>query len=182
MPIGYGGGIQTLNQVEKLFKLGIEKVVINTAIYTNPDLIKQASHIFGSQSIVAAVDVKKSILGGYLLYSHSGSKKERITLNQLIELTKNLGAGEIFINSIDLDGTMLGYDLELIFKASSITSVPIIASGGAGNIDDFAKAIGAGASAVAAGSLFVFQGIHRAVLISYPKYEDLENALLKLDH
>jgi imidazole glycerol-phosphate synthase subunit HisF len=177
MPVGYGGGITKLEQIEKLFKLGIEKVIINSAAYSNPDLIREASGIFGSQSIVVAADVKKDFIGKYKLFSHSGSKMQKADLISFLKHVQEIGSGEILINSIDRDGAMNGYDLDLIKKISESMNVPVIASGGAGSIEDFREAIRAGASAVSAGSLFVFQGVHRAVLISYPRYEELEKLL-----
>jgi imidazole glycerol-phosphate synthase subunit HisF len=177
MPIGYGGGINNIEQIEKLFKLGIEKVILNSAAQLNPSLIKQASNIFGNQSIVVAIDVKKNFWKNRKIYTHSGRKMHGIDLILFLKIAEDHGAGEIFINSIDQDGTMAGYDIDLIKLVSKSVSVPVIASGGAGEIEDFSKAIQVGASAVSAGSLFVFQGIHRAVLISYPKYEELEKLL-----
>jgi cyclase len=177
MPIGYGGGINKIEQIERLFNLGIEKVILNTAAQANQDLINKASNIFGNQSIVVAIDIKKDFLGNNKIYSHSGSKKEETDLISFLRIAEEAGAGEIFINSIDRDGTMKGYDIELIRKVSRLVSVPVVACGGAGNITDFSLAIEAGASAVAAGAMFVFQGIHRAVLISYPRYEELEKLL-----
>lgn len=177
MPIGYGGGINRLEQIEKLFKLGVEKVILNTAAHLNPNLIMQAAQTFGNQSIVVAIDIKKDFLGNKKIYTHSGSKKQNTDLVTTLKIYEDLGAGEIFINSIDKDGTMTGYDLDLIRLVSENISVPVVASGGAGNIDDFLQAIRAGASAVAAGAMFVFQGVHRAVLISYSKYEELEKIL-----
>ncbi|TAL59629.1 MAG: imidazole glycerol phosphate synthase subunit HisF [Bacteroidetes bacterium] len=177
MPVGYGGGIYKLEQIEKLFKLGIEKVIINSAAYSNPSLIKEAAEIFGNQSIVVAIDIKKDLFGNNKIYSHSGSIKQSIDLKFAIKKFEDSGAGEIFINSIDKDGTMTGYDDNLIRLVSEHISIPVVASGGAGKIEHFANAIEAGASAVAAGSMFVFHGKHRAVLISYPKYSELEEAL-----
>ena len=177
MPIGYGGGINKIEQIEKLFKLGIEKVVLNTAAQLNSNLIKEAAQIFGNQSIVVAIDVKKDIFGKRHLYTHSGEIKQKSDLFSFVKLAEETGAGEIFINSIDRDGTMKGYDIELIRQISEKVDIPVIASGGAGKLEDFSIAIKNGASAVAAGAMFVFQGVHRAVLISYPKYEDLENLI-----
>jgi len=178
MPVGYGGGIKNLEQIEKLFRLGIEKVILNTALQSKPDLVKEASNIFGSQSIVAAIDAKKDLLGKYRIYSYSGTKKEKSDLVSYIKQIKEFGAGEIFINSIDFDGTMNGYDINLIKMVSSNVNLPVVASGGAGSLDDFVSAIKeGGASAVAAGAMFVFQNVHRAVLISYPVYEELEKKL-----
>lgn len=181
IPIGYGGGIKDLVHIEKLFRMGIEKVIVNTALYTNHHLIGTAATVFGSQSIVAAIDVRKDFLGKYKIYSGSGIKKEHVDLLSFVKKIEDLGAGEIFINSIDLDGTMKGYDINLIKSISTLVKIPVIASGGAGSLKDFATAIKeGGASAVAAGSMFVFHGTHRAVLISYPKYEEIEDTLKQL--
>jgi len=177
MPIGYGGGISRLDQIEQLFKLGVEKVIINTAAHTNPQLIKNAASIFGNQSIVIAIDFKKTFWGKYAILTHAGKKKQIADILTFINSVQELGAGEIFLNSIDHDGTMKGYDTKLIKQIGPHINVPLIVSGGAGTINDFSEAIQAGASAVAAGSMFVFQGIHRAVLISYPKYSELEALL-----
>jgi cyclase len=177
MPIGYGGGINKLEQIEKLFKLGVEKVILNTSAQMNPLLLSQASQIFGNQSIVVAIDVKKDFFGKTKIYTHSGTRKQETDLYSFLRKAIEYGAGEIFINSIDNDGLMKGYNLELIQQVSETVSIPVIACGGAGNVQDFSRAIKAGASAVSAGAMFVFQGVHRAVLISYPKYEELENLL-----
>lgn len=177
MPIGYGGGIRELSHIEKLFKLGIEKVILNTAAFTNESLIRAAAGIFGNQSIVVSVDLKKDLFGKYSFYINSGKTKLNVDVLHTLKKFEDLGVGEIIMNSIDKDGTMQGYDLNLIRNYTSKLSIPIIASGGAGSINDFVSAINSGASAVAAGSLFVYQGIHRAVLISYIKSDDLDNLL-----
>lgn len=180
MPVGYGGRIKSLQQIEKLFRIGLEKVIINSAAYKNSSLIQEAAEVFGNQSIVVAVDVKKDLLGKYRLYSNSGKKKETVRLNDHLNKMIDSGCGEIYINSMDKDGTMSGYDIDLIKNCANLINVPLIASGGAGKVDDFADAVKAGASAVSAGALFVFQGIHRAVLISYPDYSELEIKLKEL--
>lgn len=177
MPIGYGGGINKLEQIEKLFKLGVEKVILNTSAQMNPLLLNKASQIFGNQSIVVSIDVKKDFWGKNNIYTHGGNVKQKTDLISFLRKAIEYGAGEIFINSIDNDGLMKGYNLELIQQVSENVSIPVIACGGAGNVQDFSRAIKAGASAVSAGAMFVFQGVHRAVLISYPKYEELENLL-----
>jgi cyclase len=177
MPVGYGGGISRLDQIEQLFKLGVEKVIINTAAHTHPQLITQAANVFGNQSIVVAIDIKKTFWGKYAILTHSGSKKQNTDILAFINSVEEAGAGEIFLNSINMDGTMKGYDIMLIKHISPHITVPLIVSGGAGTINDFSEAINAGASAVAAGAMFVFQGVHRAVLISYPKYDQLEKTL-----
>lgn len=176
MPIGVGGGITNINQIERLFNLGIEKVILNTILYENISLIKEASSVFGSQSIVVCLDVKKKNYG-WNLYSHGGRIKQRIKLSTFVRKIQDNGAGEIVINSIDRDGTMKGYDLDLIKEVSSLSDIPVVALGGAGSLLDFKKAVNAKASAVGTGSFFVFQGIHKAVLISYPNSEELEKYL-----
>jgi imidazole glycerol-phosphate synthase subunit HisF len=179
MPIGYGGGINKIVHIENLFKLGVEKVILNTASIINPNIIAQATQIFGSQSIVVSIDVKKDFWGKNKIFTHSGTKKQNTDISSFLKKTEDAGAGEIFINSIDRDGTMSGYDIELVRLVCSNVNLPVIACGGAGNLYDFSKAIDAGASAVAAGAMFVFQGVYRAVLLSYPKYNDLERLLSK---
>ncbi|MBL1155976.1 MAG: imidazole glycerol phosphate synthase subunit HisF [Ignavibacteriota bacterium] len=177
MPIGYGGGIKTLDEIEKLFRVGIEKVIINSALFSNPEVAKDAAKTFGNQSIVLAIDVKKDFWGNYKLFSNSGKNKQNILIADHIKKNIDNGCGEIFLNNIDRDGTMIGYDVELIERYSRIIDVPLIVAGGAGNLHHFAEAIKAGADAIAAGSMFVFQGIHRAVLLNYPKYSDLEKII-----
>lgn len=168
MPVAYGGGVSNLEQVRKLIRSGVEKIVVNSAVCKNYNLIKEIAQVYGSQAVVVAVDVKKSFLGGYKVLSHSGTLDTNLNLEKYISELVIAGAGEIFINSIDRDGLMEGYDLELISLVSKNTTIPVVASGGAGSLEHFHQALGAGASAVAAGSMFVFYGKHRAVLISYP--------------
>jgi cyclase len=179
MPIGYGGGVNNLEQIKKLFQLGVDKIIINSAAVLEPDLIKKASKIYGNQSIVVSVDVKKDFWGNHKVYSYLEKKRLKIDLLQTIKNFEKLGAGEIIVNSVDNDGTMTGYDIPLIEIVSKSLDIPVIALGGVGSIEDLAKAIKHGASAVAAGSFFVFQGIHKAVLITYVKSELLMNELLK---
>lgn len=177
-PMGYGGGIRSVADVEAVLRVGVEKVAINTAALDTPSLIRRAADAFGSQSIVGAIDVKKTILGKRrVARTNQGVKtieKDPITYaRELVEL----GAGEIFLNSVDRDGTGNGYDLELIKGVADAVQVPLIACGGAGCVDDFRQAIDAGASAVAAGQMFVFYGRHRAVLINYPESQQLDDLL-----
>jgi cyclase len=178
MPFCYGGGIKTVEDIAQLFALGVEKVAINTQSVLNPSLIKQASDLFGSQSIVVSIDVKKNLFGKHRVYTHGGRKSTKLDPVDFAVQMQELGAGELFLNSIDRDGTMQGYDLDLIRKVSESVSIPLIACGGAGSLDHFAEAITkGGASAVSAGSFFVFQGTHRAVLITYPPLRELERRL-----
>ncbi len=178
MPMAYGGGITTLEQVRRIFALGFEKVVIDTAAYVAPQLIRDAVAIYGSQSIVGCVDVRRTLLGRYEISSHSGKTKQSVGLKDHVQTLERLGVGEIIVNAVDRDGTQSGYDLKLIREVSSAVSVPVVACGGASGIDDFVAAVHeGGASAVAGGSLFVFVGPHRAVLINYPARADLARRL-----
>lgn len=180
MPFGYGGGITKLEEIETLFTIGVEKVIINSSAYSNIDLFKQASSKFGNQSIVASIDVKRNFWGSYEVFINNGTiniKEDPVTYAKKLE---NAGAGEIFINSIDNDGTYKGFDIEIIRKIANAVEVPVVACGGAGKLDDFRTAvIEGGASAVSAGSLFVFHGKHKAVLINYPNQSELKNLFSK---
>ena len=173
MPIGYGGGINDIDDIQQLLALGIEKISLNSVAAENPGFVSKAAELAGSQSIVVSIEVKKGFLGKYEVWTHSGRDKTSFEPVAFAKLMEQHGAGEIFLNSIDRDGTMSGYDLALVQKVASAVKIPIIACGGAGQVSDFESAITeAGASAVAAGSLFVFHGPHRAVLISYPVQQD----------
>lgn len=177
MPLCYGGGIRSVEQALRIVQLGIEKIAVNAAAIADTGLIAALSDILGAQSVVAGIDVKCDWLGRYRVYDAStGKLSYRLPETYAAELTR-AGAGEIFLNSVDRDGMQEGYDLKLIGNVAKAVSVPVIACGGAGQTSDFVAAIDAGASAVAAGSLFVFQGRHRAVLINYPPYKELENLL-----
>ncbi|MDX2048356.1 MAG: AglZ/HisF2 family acetamidino modification protein [Chitinophagaceae bacterium] len=177
MPLGYGGGIKTIEQVKELIALGVEKVILNYSAFNNHSLISEAAKVIGSQSVVASIDVKKNWLGKYKVNVLNGTKN---TGEGPVEFAKKMeaaGAGEIILNSIDRDGTFEGYDLPLVKEVSSAVHIPVVAMGGAGSVDDFTRAVQQGASAVAAGSLFVFQRPHRAVLISYPEQVELKKKL-----
>lgn len=178
MPMAYGGGITTLDQVQRIFGLGFEKVVIDSAAYGSPQLIRDAAAIYGSQSIVGCVDVRRSLLGRYELHSHSGKIRQMVGLLEHVTALERLGVGEIIVNSVDRDGTQSGYDLKLLQQVTSAVGVPVVACGGASGLDDFVAAVKqGGASAVAAGSLFVFMGPHRAVLINYPNRKLIQEIL-----
>lgn len=175
MPVCYGGGIQRLEDVQKLFALGIEKVALNSYAFENPHFIQELAAYFGSQSIVVSIDVKKNLFGQYRCFTHNGTKNTGLEPHVFARQIADLGAGELLINSIDADGTMKGYDISLVKQITTNVSIPVIACGGAGSLEHFRQVvIDAGAAAAAAGSFFVFQGIHRAVLISYPSYQQLE--------
>lgn len=173
MPMCYGGGVTTIEQVETLYKLGVEKVAFNTSLFTNPKLITDVAKNFGSQSVVASIDVKKGLFGSYSVYVMSGIKDTKCDPITYAKRAEELGVGEIFINLIDKDGMMNGYDYELIKKVSSAVNIPVVANGGAGSLSDCVKAVNSGASAAAAGSLFVYYGALKAVLINYPTQDEL---------
>lgn len=178
MPLGYGGGITNLKQMEKILQLGVEKVVVNSHAVKKPELITEAAKVFGGQSVVVSIDVKQSLWGRYEVVTRGGGQKTGLDPVEFALRMEGAGAGEILLNSVDLDGSMAGYDIRLIQKVSHAVSVPVIACGGGGRIEDFRQAVHeGGASAVAAGSMFVFQGKHRAVLINFPKREQLEGIL-----
>lgn len=175
MPFGYGGGITTIEQVASLVALGVEKVVLNTSVVERPEFIREAANLVGSSSVVVSIDVKRSLLGRYEVVTRNAGRKSGLDPIEWARRAADLGAGEVLLTSVDRDGTQKGYDLALLRQVTEAVSVPVIASGGAGSLDDFRAAVReAGASAVAAGSLFVFHGKHRAVLITYPDYRELE--------
>jgi cyclase len=180
MPLAYGGGIKSLDEIKTLFSLGIEKVVINSYAMEHPEIIRKAAELYGAQSIVVSIDVKKNFFGRYEVLTHSGTKKTGRDPMQTAMDMAAAGAGEIFLNNIDRDGTMQGFDLLLIHSVTSCVDVPVIACGGAWTLNHLEEAVKQGhASAVAAGSMFVFQGKHRAVLITYPQYNDLKSIFKK---
>lgn len=176
MPFCYGGGITTLEQAEKLFALGVEKVSLQSATTSSLDLVSRIANKFGSQAVVASIDIKTGWMGSYQLYwSATGAtdKNWQGHLQRIVEA----GAGEVVLNAVDRDGTMQGVDSKLIRMAADAVDVPLVALGGVGKLEDIKDALHAGASAVAAGAFFVFHGKHRAVLITYPSYSTLEALL-----
>jgi cyclase len=178
MPFAYGGGIRNLDDIKNIFGLGVEKVAINSYAAENPEFIRVAADMFGSQSIVVSIDVKKTVFGKYVVYTHSGKKSTKMEPVSYANKMQELGAGEILLNSIDKDGTMQGYDTALIKVITQAVNIPVIALGGAGCVDDITEAVkNGGASAATAGSLFVYQGKNRAVLINFPAREELEAKL-----
>jgi len=178
MPFAVGGGITNINQIHQLISAGAEKVIINTSCVKSPELISEASRQFGNQSIVAAIDFKKAIFGKLRIYINDGSTQVNTDIEQHIRILEESGAGELFINSIDRDGMMSGYDLELVKYISDLVKIPVIACGGAGDLSDLAKVTRqAKASAAAAGSMFVYHGSRNAVLINYPDKQELIQTL-----
>lgn len=180
MPLCYGGGVKTAEQVKKILGLGVEKVAISSAAIENPNLIKEISTQVGSQSVVIVIDAKKkTFLKGYDCYIHNGKKKTKYSVVEFAKLAQGYGAGEIVINSIDNDGEMMGYDLDLIASIKSELHIPVTAIGGAGTLDHLEQLKKAqGIIGMGAGSLFVFKGKFRAVLINYPNLDEKEKIQL----
>lgn len=177
MPLAYGGGIRTFSQIEKLLKMGVEKVIINNTALHDIDFVADAANRFGTSTIVCAIDVKKNFFGKITVYDHVSKKNIDLSPAEYAKKLEDHGAGEIFLNNVDRDGTYKGFDTELIKNMSDQLSVPLIVCGGASQLDDIAAASHAGASAIAAGSIFVFHGPHRAVLISYPSQKEIRLSL-----
>jgi cyclase len=169
IPLGYGGGIRNLSEIQKLFHIGFEKVIVNTKFMESIEFIEDAVRIYGSQSIIAAIDVKKDILGNYFSYSYSGTKKSSFHPLELALRYEQAGVGEILITSINNEGGLRGYDSKLISDISSKVKIPVIANGGADSLESLQDIIKInGASAAAASSFFIFYGKHKAVLITFP--------------
>jgi imidazole glycerol-phosphate synthase subunit HisF len=177
MPLGYGGGISTIDMMRIVLRSGVEKVVINNAAINNPRIIYEAAKEFGSSSVVVSIDAKKNWRGKYNVYALNGKVNTGKNPTDFSKVMEEMGAGEIFLNSSDRDGTYSGYDLSLVEGVSKHLNIPLVICGGASSITDFELAIKAGASAVAAGSMFVFQRPHNAVLISYPEQAILHQKL-----
>ena len=178
MPLCYGGGIKTLEQSQRIFSLGVEKIALSSAAIQNPSIVSEIASTVGSQSVVVVLDVKKKMFGGYDLYIHNGKKNININpVDFAIKMEKE-GAGEIVINSIDNDGVMKGYDLDLIGKVRNSISLPLTVLGGAGNLEDIGGLIQKyGIIGAGAGSLFVFKGKYKAVLINYPNWEEKDSLI-----
>lgn len=174
MPLCYGGGVKSLAQAKKLVSLGVEKIAINSAFIHQPQLIQQLVSELGSQSVVGGIDIKRSFWGQERVYD--ASRRNITGIDPLIHAQQMVaaGVGEILINDVDRDGMLDGYNLERLKRISEVSNVPLIVCGGAKDLDDMQKAFENGASAAAAGSMFVFYGPHRAVLITYPEYSKVK--------
>ncbi|NQW41863.1 MAG: imidazole glycerol phosphate synthase subunit HisF [Bacteroidetes bacterium] len=178
MPLAYGGGIKNFQQAAKLFELGIEKISLNLSAIENPNLITEITSVYGNQSVIVSIDIKKNLWGKYGIYSHNGTKNTRLLLNEFIKKVESLGAGELLITNIEKEGTWSGFDIDLLKSLTSLAKIPIIIGGGCGNIQHIADAVNTGkASAVAIGSMAVFQKKGMGVLISFPKSEAIEKLL-----
>lgn len=170
MPLCYGGGVRSVEQAKRIISLGVEKVAISSAAIAEPELITRIAAEVGRQSVVVVLDVKKRMLSKeYDVYIHNGRSNTKRGAVEMAQHAEAMGAGEIVINSIDLDGQMKGYDLALAARIRAAVSIPVTFLGGAGSLDDIAALVGAcGVVGAAAGSLFVFKGAYKAVLINYP--------------
>lgn len=179
MPLCYGGGVRTVAQIEKIISLGVEKVAVSSAAVENPALISDAASRVGSQSVVVVIDVKKSgLLRRYEVVTHNASRRTGLNPIEFASQMAEFGAGEIVINSVYRDGEMKGYDLDLIEHVRQVVHLPLTVLGGAGSLDDLKELISRyGIIGAAAGSLFVFKGRYRAVLINYPNRAEKEALL-----
>ncbi len=181
MPLCYGGGVTAVDQVDQIISLGVEKVAMSSAAISDPDVIRKAAEVVGGQSIVVVMDVKKSrFRDRYELYTHNGTRRTGINPAEFARRAEDLGAGEIVVNSIDRDGMMQGYDLDLVRVVREAVTLPVTVLGGAGSLADIGGLIDSfGIIGAAAGSLFVFKGVYRAVLINYPSHEEKDRLISK---
>lgn len=178
MPVTYGGGVKDIEMIRQILTLGIEKISINSQAVENPDFVRSATDKFGSSTIVISIDVRKKLFGKYEVCIHGGKKSTGLDPIAFAKDVEKMGAGEILLTAIDRDGTQEGYDLELIKSVTNAVGIPVIACGGAGKVDDFRMAVkDAGASACAAGSMVVYFGRNRAVLINFPERKRLNEVL-----
>jgi len=174
MPVCYGGGISSFEQAQRIFSLGIEKISLQSSVLNNLDLISEISAVYGNQAVVFSLDLKKNLFGNYKLFSSSNHKTLDVSWKKVAVDAVNAGAGEILINAVDRDGTLQGLDIDILGEIKPLLSVPLIFCGGLNSLENIKLAVSNGADAVAGGAFFVFNGPHRAVLISYPKYNDLK--------
>ena len=180
MPLCYGGGVKTADQAQKIFSLGVEKIGISSAAVSNPNLVTEIAKRVGSQSVVVIIDVKKKTFGGYEVYTHNGKKSTGINPVKFAKKLQLLGAGELVINFIDNDGVMEGYNFNYVEKLREVTTLPLTILGGAGSLKDIGKLINKfGIIGASAGSLFVFKGVYKAVLINYPKQKEKDKLIME---
>lgn len=178
MPLSYGGGIDSLQKAEQVFKIGFEKIILNSSPFYNLSVITEIAKTYGSQAVVIAVDVKKNFWGKYEVHSNSGKVNQKKDPKEWVKIVEDAGAGEILLTSIDREGTWKGFDNTLVKQVTEATQLPVIANGGAGSIDNISSVVkNAGASAVALGSMVVYQAKDLGVLVNFPDREKLENAI-----
>lgn len=174
MPLSYGGGVTDAETAKKILSIGFEKIIINTAAYTNPNLVTEIANYSGNQSVVGSIDVKKNLFGKYQVYTHDGTSKQSKDPVQWAKELENLGAGELLITSMDKDGTWKGYDTEILKRITSTVNIPVIANGGAGNVQHIGEVVSqCNVSAVALGSMVVYQAEGLGVLVNFPDKEKL---------
>lgn len=182
MPLSYGGGVSDISIAERIFLIGFEKVILNTATFENPQLVTQLARRYGNQAVIAAVDVKRSFFGRYEVACLSGTKRKSILPEEWAKQMEALGAGEILLTSIDREGTWRGFDVDLTARVAQAVSIPVIANGGAGSIEHIGEVIQEGqASAVALGSMVVYQGMGMGVLVNFPDQGALNRRLADAD-
>ncbi len=180
MPLCYGGGIKSTEQALRIFSLGVEKISVSSAAIENPDLVTEIANRVGNQSAVVILDVKKKTFGGYEVVTHNAKRSTGKSPIDLAKEFESKGAGEIVINSVDQDGQMKGFDFELVEKIRNVTSCPLTVLGGAGSLDDIGRLIERfGIIGACAGSLFVFRGVYKAVLINYPDQKTKDELIRK---
>ena len=179
MPLAYGGGINNFEDAKKIFQVGIEKIIINSYVFENPQFITRLAEHFGNQAIVVSIDVKKNMFGKYQVFSNSGIKKQKVDPVLWAQELERLGAGEILLTAIHQEGTWKGFDIDIIKKISNAVSIPVIANGGASCLEDIGKAVKQGsASAVSLGSMIVYQNKGMGVLVNFPDKDKLKKILL----
>lgn len=175
MPLAYGGGIHDFNVAKKIFSLGFEKVVVNTHAYRDPSFITKLSEHFGAQAVIGSIDFKKTLFGKYQVFVNDGQGKTPLEPLEWAQQLTALGAGELLLTSMDRDGTWAGYDVELTRRVASAVAIPVIANGGAGSIEHINEVVKTGnASAVALGSMVVYQKKGMGVLVNFPDRKELE--------
>lgn len=174
MPIAYGGGIKTLDQAKKIINSGVEKVILNSAALDSLDFVAEVSACLGASSTVVAIDMNKDLFGHFRIFNPTTRKLDKRPLKKYIEDLVQAGAGEVMINDVAREGSYKGLNLALIQEINSIINVPLIISGGAGNLEHFVEASRLGVSGIAVGSMFIYMGRHRAVMINYPSYNQLQ--------
>ena len=174
MPLGYGGGIKDFATAKKIFDLGVEKIILTTAIHTDIELISKLVDHYGSQSIVSCIDVKKTFFGKQYAYFRSGTTHNKESPEELSKRMETIGVGEIIVNNIDLEGTYKGVDTSLMNRISNLVNVPVVACGGCQNVEEYVQIINSGCSAVGASSMFVYKQQNLdSILINYPNQKEL---------
>lgn len=178
MPLSYGGGVTDADTAKKILSIGFEKIVINTAAYSNPKLVTAIANYSGNQSVVGSIDVKKNLFGKYQVFTNDGTTKQSKDPIQWAKELENLGAGELLLTSMDRDGTWKGYDLEILKRITSAVNIPVIANGGAGNTQHIGEVVNeCNVSAVALGSMVVYQAEGLGVLVNFPDRGILQKAI-----